>query len=218
MEQKPIYNRRDEFFDYFDIVIANPAQQIEAFKLRHSVYCEELKWEPTKLNQMESDGFDKLATHILIRHKTTGKYAATARFILADRASKLPHAPYFENRINGSFKKHYEKANRLVCEVSRLAVNPAFRQSAIPRNGSFYSGSDRISPNLSRTELNNFSKLTICLFMTCAALVRSAEAESVFIVVRPWLSSKVNGFGFRLWPVSDFCRASWKKEVISQHL
>ena len=72
----------DNFKQYFEIKFAaSTALRQESFKIRHSVYCEELGWEPLRENGMETDECDEYSFALLLVHKRTGQYAGTARLV-----------------------------------------------------------------------------------------------------------------------------------------
>jgi N-acyl amino acid synthase of PEP-CTERM/exosortase system len=210
---KNVFNRQDEFFDCFDIIIADPAQQISSFKLRHLVYCEELKWEQPKANGMETDKFDKNATHILIQHKRTKQYAGTVRFVLADHANELPHSKYFAGKIDSSFANPYYSSLSKSCEISRLTVSPFFKARADRSAEAFQFSPFNPRVEFTTAELRNFPKITISLYLACIALARRLSVESMYMATRPGLNKIIRRLGIHFSPVSEFAEIHGKRKV-----
>jgi N-acyl amino acid synthase of PEP-CTERM/exosortase system len=57
-------------------------------KIRYDVYCVEKGWEPAEAfpDRLESDDFDEVAVHLLLRNRTDGKPIGTARIVYPDPA------------------------------------------------------------------------------------------------------------------------------------
>ena len=58
-----------------------PQQQLEAFRIRHQVYCVERRFEPGK-DGLESDEYDALSSHVLLREQRTGEVVGTVRLVV----------------------------------------------------------------------------------------------------------------------------------------
>lgn len=61
--------------------VKDTALEQEALKIRYDAYCAEHDFEPDNQFGIESDEYDDRALMSLVRHKPTGKYVATVRFI-----------------------------------------------------------------------------------------------------------------------------------------
>ena len=65
----------DGFKKYFEILPAiGEADRRAAFRIRHSVYCEDLGWEPVRADGLETDEYDGQARHCLVRNRATGEH------------------------------------------------------------------------------------------------------------------------------------------------
>lgn len=58
----------------------NRQDREECFRLRYQAYCLERQWEPVSKDGMETDQYDGISEHILVRYR--GQPVATARLIL----------------------------------------------------------------------------------------------------------------------------------------
>ena len=77
------------FNEYFEIIDANSPELLsEVFHLRYRVLCIEQRAPGFEASsypaQMESDGYDRHSSHILLRHLPSDKFVGTARLILPD--------------------------------------------------------------------------------------------------------------------------------------
>jgi putative hemolysin len=78
------------FSQYLVPVLARTQEQKEAvFNIRHSVYCEELQYEPVRADQQEKDEFDSFSSFCLINHKRTDTYAGTVRMVTPKEEGQL---------------------------------------------------------------------------------------------------------------------------------
>lgn len=119
------------FHEYFEIVAANTdALRTEVYRLRYQVYCLETGLEdPVSYPKgLESDEYDAMSVHTLIRHRATGLYAATTRLILPspeDPERLFPTERYAQVQIPDAFAP----ANRRhLAEISRFCVSKEFKR------------------------------------------------------------------------------------------
>jgi len=70
----------------FSVEIARDGDALlEAYRLRHQVYCLERKFEPTQPGvDIETDEFDERTRHVLIRSRSDDQVVGTVRLILPD--------------------------------------------------------------------------------------------------------------------------------------
>lgn len=122
------------FFNYFELISADtPSLKREVFTIRYQVYCEEFGFEDkaTFEHRLERDQFDEFAWHFLIRHKSTGLYAGTARCVLPyDKLSAkqmLPAEHFCSEALNPEVVTPLGLKRGDYAEASRLAVRRDFR-------------------------------------------------------------------------------------------
>ncbi len=103
------------FSSYFDpIIAASEAQRKEVFKVRHEVYCEELKFEPLKESRLEFDEFDSYSIHCLLQQRNSKHSAGVVSITRKDLDPS-------------QFKREH------ICEISRLAIPKSFRRRSLDK-------------------------------------------------------------------------------------
>jgi hypothetical protein len=122
----------ESFKTRFEVIPAlNDALKDEVYRLRHSVYCEDLQWEAIRPSGQESDEYDTHSVHILLRHVTTRENVGCVRMVLTrpnDPAFRLP----FERVCDGKLYTNGVKSDSLprdkMAEISRLAIISKYRR------------------------------------------------------------------------------------------
>ena len=64
------------------------------FRIRHTVYCEELGYEPIRANGLESDAYDARSAHALLQSVSNGEFVGCVRIVLADPQSPQTPLPF----------------------------------------------------------------------------------------------------------------------------
>lgn len=129
----------DLFNEYFEMLPADsPELKKEVFILRHQIFCLETGFEREEGCQvefdqqgqpvyLEIDEYDNRSAHYLIRHRRTGKFAATVRLILPVAENlESPFPIELNASLNDPVSEPMIRA-RLV-EVSRFAVSKDFKR------------------------------------------------------------------------------------------
>lgn len=105
-------------------------QRNETFRLRHKVYCEELRYEPERPNRQEYDQFDSRAIHCAITHTDSNMLAGTVRLITSATPEQLlPVECYFAGTFTNAALAPANFPRHHICEISRLAVPEYIRQN-----------------------------------------------------------------------------------------
>jgi N-acyl amino acid synthase of PEP-CTERM/exosortase system len=114
----------EAFLNYFDLDLVETQQQ------RYRVYCEEFGYEPTSTfpDHRETDSFDDHSIHCIITHRSSGETAGCVRLICATEEHQLPLETYCLENVFVDYLDSLAYERNHVCEVSRLAVDPAFRR------------------------------------------------------------------------------------------
>jgi len=121
----------EAFLNYFDVDLVQSQHQRERVgRLRYRVYCEEFGYEPAAAfpDGRETDSFDDHALHCEIIHRGSGETAGCVRLICATENHKLPLETYCLEHIYVDYLDLLFTERHRVGEVSRLAVDPAFRR------------------------------------------------------------------------------------------
>ncbi|PMR74439.1 PEP-CTERM/exosortase system-associated acyltransferase [Billgrantia endophytica] len=216
--------RLREFAEQFTFKIASDkASRYRAYSLRHKVFRQELNYALGDNREVpfENDIHDRHAILCLLNHTPSGVDAGCLRVVVipGNAAAPLDQLP-LERSCGHSLdhpELHPSKFNRSsICEVSRLAVHPAFRRS----HDSVIGLNEQDSQQLSGHEIKPYAPLVgLSLFLAATAIVGLADRQNVFAMMEPRFSRllKMSGLGFRqVGRVIDYCgpRAAY---YIDQH-
>lgn len=181
----------ERFQRYFSIHLARTRGQKSAvYGIRYRVYCEQFRYEPVDAfpNREESDAFDERALHCLVVHKRTGQPAACVRIVpaLGDTTTDpLPIESIFRDTLDYRLIDSLDLDRGKLCEVSRLAVDQAFRR----RQGE---ANSRVGePEAARygtRERSTFPFICMAAFLGATALTEMTGRTHVFAMMEPFLA------------------------------
>ena len=125
----------ESFLQYFTVDLATTqAQKESVYNIRYHVYCEEFKYEPMDRfpDKLEYDACDDHSLHCLVTHISSGKPAGCVRLIQTtdDNCDILPFEEVCAESLDYEFIRGLNLDRKTVCEISRLAVDSAFRRRA----------------------------------------------------------------------------------------
>jgi N-acyl amino acid synthase of PEP-CTERM/exosortase system len=178
------------FLEYFDVAYAATAKQKQdVLQIRYNVYCDEFKYEPAERfpNQEESDEFDARSLHCLITHKSSGLPAGCVRMVQTpdtEQNDALPFQKFCRQSLDRGFIKELALEQRNTCEISRLAVDGAFRRrpgESVTRFGEID------SMDCSHQERRTFSLIAVAAFLSATALTDLTGRTDVFAMMEPFL-------------------------------
>lgn len=116
------------FNEYFEVIDANsPELLCEVFHLRYQVLCIEQRapgFEASSYpEKMESDGYDRHSSHILLRHRPSDKFVGAARLILPDPLDPYKLFPTERHmRLDPALIDTSKLVRQTTGEISRLVV------------------------------------------------------------------------------------------------
>ena len=180
----------DDFSRYFRIELVTSKQQEKAlYSLRYHVYCEEFQYEAIDLfpDKMETDEFDKQSLHCLIIHKATERAAGCVRLVPTYSGLKdglLPFEKFCRQSLDDGVIESLNLQRQTECEISRLAVDTAFRRrpgEAATRFGEVE------SMDCSKQEQRTFSLIAISAFLAATAVTDLTQKTNVFAMMEPFL-------------------------------
>jgi N-acyl amino acid synthase of PEP-CTERM/exosortase system len=184
------YPLSENFLRYFDVAFAGTkVQKSEVYGIRYSVYCEEFNYEPASAfpDHEEKDGFDDNSLHALVTHKGSGLAAGCVRLVSPTGAGGMDLLP-FEKNCGQSLDKALIDSlgidRNTMCEISRLAVDGAFRRRAgerVTRYGEV-EGLD-----CTQQERRTFSVIAVACFLAATALTDLSRRTNVFAMMEPFL-------------------------------
>jgi len=180
----------ESFLQYFTVGLAiTPAQKENVYKIRYRVYCEEFGYEPADhfLDKMEHDAHDDHSHHCLITHKSSGISAGCVRMIPAIKnriCDILPFEKVCSESLDDEFIRGLNLDRKTMCEISRLAVDGAFRRRAGEARTRF-GGIDAL--DCSHQERRSFDLIAVAGFLAATALSDLACRTNVYAIMEPFL-------------------------------
>ncbi|WP_246223205.1 PEP-CTERM/exosortase system-associated acyltransferase [Alteromonas profundi] len=205
---KQAHQVASHFSQYLHPGIATAAElKAQTYRIRHTVYCEELKLEAANNTRLETDEFDSYSLPCYIQHSATQTMAGTVRIVHPHSAQQLlPIEKYCVHAITDNALLPANFAREKVCEVSRLAIPEQFRRRSIDKFQGSQTG--ELNPyTFSQTELRCFPFIAVGLYLTAAALVIQKDIEHIYVMVEPRLAKNMRliGIKFRqIGPVIDY--------------
>lgn len=196
------------FMDEFSFQLAvSEAEKEEVFRLRHDVYCEELKGiDPADLKRrLEYDVFDRNALHCLIRHRRTGLIAACTRLFMPQPGAlppldKLPLQSYAEESLYSTPLHPDNLSKSSYYEISRLAIAREFR---LRFKGNEVPGVTDNPHQFTEKEQEIFSFLVSALFLTGYAAGRLTGKSLAFAMMEPRLRRLLSMSGFYFTQIGE---------------
>ncbi|PCJ37990.1 MAG: PEP-CTERM/exosortase system-associated acyltransferase [Cellvibrionales bacterium] len=187
----------EKFLQYFQVELAKTPEDKQAvFEVRYRVYCDEFRYESGDRfpDKAECDEYDDRSLHCLIRHKSSGMAAGCVRLVPAteDASDLLPFEKYCAKSVDTAFLESLKLDRRGMAEVSRLAVDRAFRRRSGESATRF---GEMSSMDCSAAEKRSFSLIAISALLACAALADLSERSDVFAMMEPFLPRLVKSSG-----------------------
>jgi len=180
----------DDFTDYFRIQLVTTAEQAkEVYGVRYRVYCEEFKYEATDLfpDKIETDEFDEQSLHCLIVHKETGRSAGCVRLVPVCASIEnglLPFEKFCQQSLNKPLIDSWHLQRDTECEISRLAVDTAFRR----RPGETATRFGEVdSMDCTKREQRTFSLIAVSAFLAATSITALTQKTNVFAMMEPFL-------------------------------
>ena len=179
----------EKFLQYFHVELATSAEQKQSvFQVRYRVYCDEFGYEPKEHfpDKAEYDEYDEYALHCLVRHKSSGMAAGCVRLVPASGNidDLLPFEKYCAHGIDTAFVDTLNIDRSNLCEISRLAVDGAFRR----RSGEAATRFGEIEAMAcSDSEKRSFSLIAIAGFLASTAMTDLSGRNDVFAMMEPFL-------------------------------
>ena len=190
------FNLGHGFRKYFEILPAtNEPLRNDVFRIRHEVYCEELKFEPERPERMETDSYDPHSLHCLIRTANTPNHlVGCTRLVCAkpeDPAAPLPFELTCEHTLDRRIIDPQKLPRDRIAEVSRLAVRATYRRRK---------GDDKAPVAISEEDFGTgdrprFPYIPIGLYLGAVALAARSGIDTLFVLTEPRLASHFGKLG-----------------------
>jgi len=191
----------ENFDQYFEIVLADTEELKQvSYRIRHTVYAEELGWEPVNSKGIEVDECDPYSFSILLKHKRTGDFAGTVRLVIPPNTSPNSKLP-FELHCAETVQKDVIDPDSLprgrFGEISRLSVPSSFRRRLDEKNKPFIVNDIKDENAFSDDERRNFPNIAIGLYLSVVAMVKMCNHSHMFVVVEPRLCRRLERLGLK---------------------
>ncbi|HEY0722687.1 MAG TPA: PEP-CTERM/exosortase system-associated acyltransferase [Pyrinomonadaceae bacterium] len=189
-----LLNLGEGFKKYFEVVPAlTPNLKDHVYRIRHRVYCEELKFEPVQPNGREVDEYDAHSLHCLLRNIHNGEFVGCVRLIKArpgDRDYPFP----FEKSCKDSLDRIIIDPRRLpreaIGEVSRLAVVREYRK----RKGEAAHAIGTTDP-FGDCKRPRFPYIPVGLYLGIIELSIRHGINTIFVLTEPRLAAHFSRLG-----------------------
>lgn len=192
------------FRKYFHIDVAlDEMRRDDVYRIRHEVYCEDLKFEPERPDRREIDDYDAQSLHCLLTtahdpHRLVG----CTRLVLANPAD--PDAPLpFERACAATLDRSIidpaELPRDRIAEVSRLAVRRIYRR----RKGEEFNGQEIHDEDFGSTAHPRFPYIPIGLYMGAISLAAHRNIDYLFVLTEPRLASHFARLGVDIRQIGD---------------
>ena len=193
-----LLNLSQGFKKYFDITPAVADDlQVEAYGVRHQVYCEELGYEPVREDRRERDEYDERAVHVLVKSVKLARYAGCARVVRVDPGdplSRLPVEKTCEHTIERGIVDPSRLPRERIGEISRLAIVSDFRR----RKGE-HTTPMTISPeDFGAAQMPRFPYIQVALYLGSIALAKRLGLEMLFVLTEPRLANHFARLGVKI--------------------
>jgi len=193
-----LMNLGEGFKKYFEIVPALTDElRSEVFRIRHSVYCEELGWEPVRPDKQEKDAYDEHSLHCLIRSVSAGDYVGCTRLVLSPPGN-LHHPLPFEKSCADTLDRSIVDPRKLprhtIAEFSRLAVVARYRR----RKGEDKTAIAISDDSFGSKDQPRFPYLLVGLYLGTIELAALHGIDTLFVLTEPRLASHLAKLGVRI--------------------
>ena len=191
------------FKQYFEIVPAfSDALKDEVYRVRHQVYCEDLKFEPVRSSRRETDEYDPNSLHLLIRSVKTNEFVGCTRIVRPfpdDPSHQLPFEKTCAALLNRSIVDPAKLPRHRIAEISRLAVVASYRR----RKGEENSAVGISSEDFGTPQLPRFPYIPIGLYLGTTELARRHGIDTLFVLTEERLASHFGKLGVKLQVIGD---------------
>ena len=180
----------EDFARYFRIELVTSKQQAnEVYGVRYRVYCKEFKYEATDVfpDKLETDEFDEQSIHCLIIHKATGRAAGCVRLVTACEEKEgglLPFEKFCKQSLDSKLIDSYRLERDTECEISRLAVDGAFRRR-LGEKATRFGEVDSI--DCTKHEQRTFSLIALSCLLAATAISELSQKNNGFAMMEPVL-------------------------------
>lgn len=159
------------------------------YRVRHEVYCEELKFEPERPDRRETDAYDAHSIHCLMRGVNEPyPLVGCTRLVLArpdDPDAPLPFERACAQVLDRSLIDPAKLPRDRIAEVSRLAVCGRYRR----RKGESREAITVHDEDFGDKNQPRFPYIPVGLYMGAISLAVRNNIDTLFVLTEPRLAS-----------------------------
>lgn len=196
-------SRLEEFNQYFELTPAITKEQRNmVYQIRYRVYCEEFGYESTEAfsNREETDAFDGQSSHCLVTHKASGLPVGCVRVVMVEGNDPMPMELHGGDSIDQDFINTFAGRRGVICEISRLAVDGAFRRRSREQETRF--GTVETAGNI-ELERRTFPLIAFSLMVGAGALADSLGRNHCFAIMEPFLLVMMRRLGIHFRRIGE---------------
>ncbi|PTR07359.1 N-acyl amino acid synthase of PEP-CTERM/exosortase system [Nitrosospira sp. Nsp5] len=198
-----IFDLGNAFKQYFEIVPAySEALKDEVYRVRHQVYCEDLKFEPMRLDGREIDEYDACSLHLLIRNVSTHEFIGCTRIVRTDPENhqhSLPFEIACTNALDLSIVDPAKLPRQSIAEVSRLAVISRYRR----RKGEATKTVGISDEDFGTPDLPRFPYIPIGLYIGTIELARLNGIDTLFVLTEERQAAHFGKLGVKIQTIGS---------------
>lgn len=191
------------FSQYFKIVPALTEElKHEAYRVRHSVYCEDLQFESFRTDGFETDEYDAHSIHLLIRSIHHDAFIGCTRIVRPPSSGndrRLPLEKACAQTLDHSIIDPSKLPADKIAEVSRLAVVAAFRRRKGEKERPFSISEEDFSTG----PMVRFPYIPLGLYIGTIELARLHGIRVLFMLTEERLASHFSRLGAQLEPIGS---------------
>ena len=180
-------SRLAEFAQYFELAPAlSQEQRNMVYQIRYRVYCEEFGYESPEAfsNHEETDNFDDQSMHCLVTHRASGVPVGCVRVVMPQGNDLMPMEVHAGDSIDAEFMRSFQSQRNVLCEISRLAVDGAFRRRRKEQENPI-GNVDALGT--SEWERRTFPLIALSLMVGAGALADSLGRRHCLAIMEPFL-------------------------------
>ena len=192
----------EDFAQYFSFVYANTDElKRQSYLIRYQVYGNDASLLSARSSKMDIDQYDAHSHHILVRHKSSGRYAGCVRVVESPKNNSKKLLPMEEVCKAGIWADRTligELPRGSYSEISRLAIIPGFaRREGESEHASSVNDAMRIHRQ-TQDGYRQFPKLELGLYLASFSLARLLFHDYVFVTLTAQSFKKLRAFGLML--------------------
>ncbi|WP_395344600.1 PEP-CTERM/exosortase system-associated acyltransferase [Ningiella sp. W23] len=192
------------FTKHFNAVKAESKAELEsAYRIRHEVFCEEIKIFEGNDTRLERDHYDDYAEQCLIQHNRSGDYAGSVRLIMPENENQiLPIEKQGLQFIDNKSVLPSRFNRNEVAEVSRILIPKVFRRRKLDLADC--AANTGINVELyDENDIRCFPFIAVGLYMACTAMFKNRGKKHIYFMADPRLGKSMQVVGLTMTQIGE---------------